>query len=222
LPLPVPPLLLITDRRQARVPLEEVVAGAFAAGCRWLSLREKDMAPAERAALLARLVALGRTQGAKVGLHGDAEEAARAGADGVHLPSGGDARAARARLGQAALIGLSCHGFIEIVRAAQMGADYVTLSPIFPSSSKPGYGPALGPLALGEVAREVAIPVLALGGITPENLPRCLEAGAAGAAVIGAVMAAANPGAAMAALLQCWNPRAATQNNGRVLGPARE
>ncbi len=198
------------------------MAAALAAGCRWLSLREKDMAPVERAALLSRLVALGRAQGAKVTLHGDAEEAARAGVDGVHLPSGGDARAARARLGPEALIGLSCHGFIEVVRAAQTGADYVTLSPIFPSSGKPGYGPTLGPRALGEVARAVAIPILALGGVTSENLPRCLEAGAAGAAVMSAVMAAVDPGAAMAALLRCWNAPAAIQKNGRALGPARE
>jgi len=58
--LPDPPLLIITDRGQACRPLEDVAAACFAAGCRWLSLREKDMPPEERLALLRRLVALGR------------------------------------------------------------------------------------------------------------------------------------------------------------------
>ena len=58
--LPDPPLLIISDRSQARRPLVEVAAAAFAGGCRWFSLREKDLPPQERRDLLAALVALGR------------------------------------------------------------------------------------------------------------------------------------------------------------------
>lgn len=207
--LPVPPLLLITDRKQAGRPLEDIADAAFAAGCRWLSVREKDMAPAERAALFARLLASGQRAGARVTLHGDAEEAAQLGADGVHLAAGGDARAARARLGPSALIGVSCHAVIEIVRAAQMGADYVTLGPIFTSASKPGYGPALGLDALAEAARTIPIAILALGGVEVANLRECREAGAAGAATMGAIIRAAEPGAGMAALIAAWRMAAA-------------
>ena len=62
--LPDPPLLVITDRRQARGPLEMVAEAAFAGGCRWLSLREKDLDALSREALLRRLVTIGRRFGA--------------------------------------------------------------------------------------------------------------------------------------------------------------
>ena len=58
--LPVPPLLVISDRRQARRPLEEVAEVVFAGGCRWFSLREKDLTPEERRVLLGRGVAVPR------------------------------------------------------------------------------------------------------------------------------------------------------------------
>ncbi len=91
-------------------------------------------------------------------------------------------------------------------RRAAAGADYVTLSPIFLTGSKPGYGPALGPAALARIARRVGLPVLALGGVGPENARACLSAGAAGVAVMGGVMRAADPGAAVRELLAALDP----------------
>ncbi len=199
--LPQPPVLLITDRLQARVPLEEVAAAVFAAGCRWLLVRDKDLPEPKRVALARRLVALGRPLGAKVLLRADCEAVQAAGADGTHLPRDGDPAAARARLGGGALIGVSTHGLAEAERAAMAGADYATLSPIFETASKPGYGPALGLEMLGEVARQVALPILALGGITSERVGACLAAGAAGVAVMGDVMGAGDPRMAMADLI---------------------
>ncbi len=84
--LPDPPLLVISDRRQALRPLLEIAEAAFAGGCRWFSLREKDLPPAERGELLAALVALGRRFGATVMAHEDIEAVAAVGAGGVHLP----------------------------------------------------------------------------------------------------------------------------------------
>ena len=69
--LPAPPLLVITDRRRAAGPLEGVVAAALRGGCRWFSLREKDLPRTEQVALLARLLALARPEGARVTVHGD-------------------------------------------------------------------------------------------------------------------------------------------------------
>src|SRR5438270_10871335 len=106
--LPVPALLVISDRRQARQPLEEVAAAAFAGGCRWFSLREKDLPAEERRALLAELVALGQRHGATITAHDDIESVLATGADGVHLPGGGDPVAARQRLSRG-LIGVSTH-----------------------------------------------------------------------------------------------------------------
>ena len=87
--LPVPPLLVISDRSQAQLPLLDIAAAAFAGGCRWFSLREKALPPAERLALLGELVALGRRYGATVMAHDDVAALAATGAGGVHLPSGG-------------------------------------------------------------------------------------------------------------------------------------
>ncbi|HUC65537.1 MAG TPA: thiamine phosphate synthase [Stellaceae bacterium] len=200
--LPDPPILVITDRRQARRPLEEIAAAVFAAGGRWLSLREKDLDPASRAALLARLVALGRGCGAIVGVHEDAAAARTTGAGALHLPAGVLPPAARRALGAKALIGGSAHDQDEITALASAGADYATLSPIFPSASKPGYGPALGLDRLARAAGTSALNIIALGGVDDGNAASCIAAGAAGVAVMGSVMTAADPGRVMAGLIK--------------------
>src|SRR5271170_6060604 len=110
--LPDPPLLVISDRSQARLPLVEVAAAAFKGGSRWFSVREKDLPAAERRALLADLVALGRRYGATVMAHDDIDAVVATGAGGVHLPGGGDLATARARLPQG-LIGGSAHSAAE-------------------------------------------------------------------------------------------------------------
>ena len=204
--LPRPPLLLITDRSQAPAPLEAVVAAALDAGCRWVLLREKDLTAAARRALLRRLIELGRPHGAAVAVSADLEAAAEPGAAGVHLPAGGDLIKARSVLGAEILIGVSAHDLAEARAAAAAGADYVTLSPVFESASKPGYGPALGLEGLRQVAARVPVPVVALGGIGPANAAACLAAGAAGLAVMGEVMRAEDPGAAMRQILEVLPP----------------
>ena len=198
--LPDPPLLLITDRRQARGPLERVAEAAFAGGCRWLSLREKDLDAPSRQALLRHLVDIGRRFGATVMVHEDVDAAIAAQAGGVHLPAGIWPAEARRRLGASALIGCSIHHAREL--AAATGADYVTLSPVFPSASKPGYGPALGIGRFGAAAAGARLPVIALGGVDATNLAACINAGAAGVAVMGGVMAAADAAAVMAGLIR--------------------
>ena len=199
--LPVPPLLVISDRRQARRPLEEIAEAAFAGGCRWFSLREKDLPSAERRALLGALMVLGRRNGATVTVHEDIDAAVAAGADGVHLPSGESPKAARSRL-PGALIGASAHSAEEASALLRAGADYVTVSPVFLTESKPGYGPALGLDGLARIVTQASGPVIALGGISAETAPLCLAGGAQGVAVMGEVMRAADPRAAVEAILR--------------------
>jgi thiamine-phosphate pyrophosphorylase len=199
--LPVPPLLVISDRRQARQPLQQVAEAAFAGGCRWFSLREKDLPPDERRALLGALVTLGRRFGAVVTAHEDIEAVAAVGADGVHMPTGGSPAGARARL-PGALIGASAHSADEAAALLRAGADYVTASPVFVTASKPGYGPALGLDGLARIVAAARGPVVALGGITPENAAACLAAGACGIAVMGEVMRAADPQATVEYILR--------------------
>ena len=198
--LPDPPLLVISDRSQARLPLSGVAAAAFAGGCRWFSLREKDLPAAERRALLAELVALGRPYGATVTAHDDLDAVAATGAGGVHLPSGGDPALARARLPHG-LIGASAHAAAEAAALLAGGADYVTVSPVFLTESKPGYGPALGLDGLAMAVRAAHGPVIALAGITPAKAASCLAAGAAGVAVMGEIMRAADPEATVRSLV---------------------
>jgi thiamine-phosphate pyrophosphorylase len=190
--LPYPALLVISDRSQARRPLIEVAEAAFRAGCRWFSLREKDLPAGERHDLLGALVALGHGFGATVTAHEDIEAAVAAGADGVHLPGGGDPASARRRLSRG-LIGVSTHAPEEAAAKLEAGADYVTLSPIFLTASKPDYGPAVGIGALAAAARLSSGPVIALGGINEDNIAACLAAGARGVAAMGEVMRAADP-----------------------------
>ena len=199
--LPVPPLLVISDRRQARRPLEEVAEAVFAGGCRWFSLREKDLTPEERRVLLGELVSLGRRFGAVVTAHEDIEAVAAIGADGVHVPGGGNPDAVRARL-PGALIGASAHSADEAAALLRADADYVTVSPVFMTASKPGYGPALGLEALASVAARSPGPVVALGGITPENAAQCIAAGARGVAVMGEVMRSVDPQATVERILR--------------------
>jgi thiamine-phosphate pyrophosphorylase len=199
--LPSPPLLVISDRGQARQPLAVIAAAAFAGGCRWFSLREKDLPAPDRRALLAELVALGRRYGAIVGIHDDIDAALIVGAGAVHLPGGSDPATARQRLPDA-LIGISAHTPAEAAAQLRAGADYVTLSPIFLTDSKPGYGPALGLDALTRAAALTDGPILALAGITPANAASCLKAGASGIAVMGEVMRSDDPQATVRALIK--------------------
>jgi thiamine-phosphate pyrophosphorylase len=198
--LPNPSLLVISDRSQARRPLLQIAAAAFAGGCRWFSLREKDLPAEERRALLAELVALGRRHGATVMAHDDIAAVVATDADGVHLPDGSDPAPARKRL-RRGLIGVSAHSVAEAAAMLRAGADYVTLSPIFLTESKPGYGPALGLAALAAAAAASPGPIIALAGIMPDNAGQCLAAGAHGIAVMGEVMRADDPEAVVRRLI---------------------
>ena len=107
--LPDPPLLLVTDRHQARLPLVDVVRAALAAGCRWVSMREKDLSEDDQIALASTLLPIARRHGARLTLHGDAALAKACGSDGVHLSAGSDPAARAKLLGPDKLIGVSLH-----------------------------------------------------------------------------------------------------------------
>jgi len=199
--LPDPPLLLVTDRRQARRPLEAIIADAFGAGCRWASLREKDLPPDEQVLLARGIASLARAHGAILTLHGEAEVATLADADGVHLSAGSDPVAARALLGPAKLIGVSIHTVTEAEAIDPTIVDYALAGPAFETASKPGYGPEIGRKGLVEIARAARVPVLAIGGVNSARVGELVAAGAAGVAVMGGVMRAAAPAQEMQALI---------------------
>jgi thiamine-phosphate pyrophosphorylase len=204
-----PALLVITDRRQARVPLADIVEAAGAAGCRWFSVREKDLPAQEQVALAQSLLPIARRFGARLMLHGDAALAKTAGLGGVHLPAGGDAAHARALLGSERLVGISIHSVAEAAKLDPALVDYAIAGPAYETESKPGYGPVLGAQGMAAIVAAAGVPILAIGGIRAEKIPELVRAGAGGIAVMGSVMRASAPGeeikrlfAALAATVQ--------------------
>ena len=208
--IPQPPLLLITDRRRALRPLPAVISAAVSAGCRWVSVREKDL-PVDEQILLARsLLPLLAAQRGKLLLHGEASLAKEAGIDGVHLPAGRDAAAARALIGPEKILGVSIHTVTEAEQIDPACVDYALAGPAFETPSKPGYGPEIGRKGLAEMARACRVPLLAIGGINTLRVAEVLAAGCAGVAVMGGVMRAADPGSETGALVATLQGSAAT------------
>ncbi len=199
--LPAPPLLLITDRRQARLSLPAIAAAAFTAGCRWLSVREKDLSDDDQVVLARTLLPLARRHGAALMVHGEAALAQAAGADGVHLAAGRNAADARALLGKEKLIGVSIHTVTEAEALDPDTVDYAIAGPAYETASKPGYGPEIGKIGLAEIAGAARVPVLAIGGINAARVAEVLAVGAAGVAVMGGVMRASDPGQEVKAFL---------------------
>jgi thiamine-phosphate pyrophosphorylase len=199
--LPEPPLLLVTDRRQTQWPLAEIVAHAIAGGCRWVSVREKDLSEADQIALVRTLLPIASRHGACVSLHGEAALAKAAKADGVHLSARSSPIVARELLGADKLIGVSIHTVTEAEAIDPGVVDYAIAGPAFETASKPGYGPEIGRKGLAEIADAARVPILAIGGINATRVAEVLAAGPAGIAVMGGVMRAADPQQEMKALL---------------------
>lgn len=175
---PLPPLLVLTDRTQTTRPLVDVVRACVDGGARAVVLREKDLPRDVRARLADQLAAVLGAAGGLLLVASDPTIPA----DGVHL-------AASDPMTRHAIVGRSCHDEAELSAAAVAGCHYATLSPIFATTSKPGYGPALG----SEALRASPLPTYALGGVGPDNAADCLANGAAGVAVLGTVMRAQHP-----------------------------
>ncbi|GEP04627.1 thiamine phosphate synthase [Methylobacterium oxalidis] len=200
------PLLAITDHHACRYGLGVMVDALLDGGCRWIWFRDTDLASDERCRLGGDLLARVRPRGGRLTIGRDAALAAALGADGVHLPGGtgpAEIEAARRILPADALVGVSAHGPTDLSRARDGGADYATLSPVFESVSKPGYGPALGAAGLVEACR-LGIPIVALGGVTPATAPLCRRAGATAVAAMGGLMRAPDPAGTARNLLAAW------------------
>src|SRR5262245_18044261 len=198
---PEPPLLLVTDRHRARRPLVEVVAAVITAGCRWVSVREKDLPADEQITLTRMLAPVVWRHGARLSLHGEAELARAANADGVHLSAGSDPVAARKVMGADKLIGVSIHTVTEAEAIDPTIVDYGIAGPAFETASKPGYGPEIGRKGLAEIARAARVPIIAIGGLNATRAAEVLAAGPRGIAVMGSIMRAHDPAREMKALL---------------------
>jgi len=189
-----------------RAALRARVDAALAGGARIVQYRDKDGAAGQRLEEAHMLNALCRAHGALFIVNDDVDLAARAGAHGVHVGREDAAcTAARAALGADAIVGVSCYDELgRGVRAADEGADYVAFGSFYPSTVKPGAVRA--PLDLLTRARaRLRVPIVAIGGITVDNAPALLAAGADALAVISAVFNQPDVRAAAAAFARLFD-----------------
>jgi thiamine-phosphate pyrophosphorylase len=180
-------LCLVTDRKVSGMSSEEITTAALRAGAGWIQYREKGKSRREIYHEALRLRGLTRDAGATFVVNDHADIALAVDADGVHL--GQDdlpLKEARKILGER-IIGISTHSLAEAVEAAGDGADYIGFGPVFHTFTKDA-GEPKGVEALREIKRHVNIPVVAIGGISLENLAVVLDAGADGVAVASAIL----------------------------------
>ncbi len=172
-----------TERKSAETILNEVSA-AIRGGAVVVQYRDKN--PKDAVLLASELVKICHRQGVPIIINDNFELAAQVGADGVHLgKEDGDIAQARNRLGANAIIGVSCYNDVERALTAQaQGATYVAFGRFYASTSKPLASPAQ--LSTLEQARQLLnVPIVAIGGILPQNGAQILNAGADLLAVIG-------------------------------------
>lgn len=204
-PLPARGLYAITDSGLLAGRLLPAVKAALQGGVAVLQYRDKSCDHERRRAEAEALLALCRRYGVPLLINDDVELALAVGADGVHLGRGDVGLAeARTRLGPTAIIGATCHDSLAFAtEAVAAGADYVAFGAFYPSATKPGARPA--PLSVLTDARALGRPVVAIGGITEDNAPPLLAAGADFVAVISDLFAGpdvATRARAFAALFQ--------------------
>jgi thiamine-phosphate pyrophosphorylase len=187
-------LCLVTDRRRlcsdtaafevARRRLIDQAKWAVTSGVDLIQVRERDLETADLARLVSDLVRVTQGSGTRVVVNDRIDGALACGADGVHLRHDSvRADAVRTIAPEGFLVGRSVHGLAEAEGAGPV--DYLIAGTIFPTSSKPAAAPILGLDGLAEVVQAVAVPVLAIGGITRERLDEVAATGAAGVAGIG-------------------------------------
>jgi thiamine-phosphate pyrophosphorylase len=190
-------LYVITDDQLSGEHLLTHVQQALAGGARLVQYRSKTGSEAAREHTARAVLELCRERRVPLLINDDIELAAKIGADGVHLgQDDGRVTAARQRLGSGAIIGVTCHASLQLAQLAQdEGASYVAFGRFFDSNTKPEAPPAELSI-LREARAELAIPICAIGGITPDNAPALLEAGADMLAVIHGVFGQADVQAA--------------------------
>ncbi|MEJ1295921.1 MAG: thiamine phosphate synthase [Candidatus Sedimenticola sp. (ex Thyasira tokunagai)] len=178
-------LYAITDDELAAGRITAQVAEALAGGVAVIQYRSKKLNPEQRLDEVRQLLPLCRRASVPLIINDDIELALESGADGVHLGRNDEGiEKARERLGADAIIGISCYNQFDAAEGAQIaGADYVAFGRFFPSNTKPGAIQA-DPALLRRASRELQIPTVAIGGITPENGVQLITAGADMLAVV--------------------------------------
>jgi thiamine-phosphate pyrophosphorylase len=184
-------LYLVTDRRATRErDLVAVVTECVAAGVRLVQVRDKDLPRADLLTLCRALREVTARAGARLFVNSDVELAREVGADGVHRPAN---LVILREDAEGLMMAGSTHSLIEAMQAEEDELDFIVFGPIYDTPSKRSFGPPVGVDALAKVTSSVRIPVLAIGGVTVERVREVRDAGAAGVAVISAILGAGSP-----------------------------
>lgn len=198
----IPRLHVLTDERPSAADVLALTDAVLSAGASLVQLRTKQRNDGDWLQLATAVAARCRDAGATCIVNDRADVAVAAGADGVHL--GADdlpVAAARTVVGSHLLVGATARDPDQAAAAVANGADYLGVGPVFETTTKTGLPDPIGPAGLAAVARAVDVPVIGIAGVTTERVAEVLAAGAHGVAVTGAVTRAADPGAAVRALL---------------------
>jgi len=191
-------VVLVTDPRQcAGRGVAATVEAAVAGGATVVQLRDKTAGDAELTALARDLKARLAGTGVALIVNDRVAVAEAAGADGVHVgQADGAPEAARARLGPAAVVGVSVHTAAEMAAIDPAVVDYVGSGPLRATATKPDHGPPLGLDGLAALCRTSPVPMVAIGGVTADDAAALIGAGLDGLAVVSAICAADDPEAA--------------------------
>jgi thiamine-phosphate pyrophosphorylase len=198
-----PTLYVVLDRTAARGrDLDLLLASVIEGGCRMVQLREKEWPSGRLLPLARRLRDRCRTAGVTFIVNDRVDVAVAVEADGVHVGQEDlPARLARPMLRAGMVLGVSTHGVEQARAARDDGADYVAVGSMFPTATKPDFQ-LVGPALIRKLRDEIRVPLIGIGGITHDNVVDVVRAGANGVAVISAVCAAPDPGAATRRFLE--------------------
>jgi thiamine-phosphate pyrophosphorylase len=185
---PVRGLYAVTPDEHDTAALAAKVELAIGGGARMVQYRNKSADRALRRHQAAALLPLCRARGVPLVVNDDVDLAIEIGADGAHLGHGdGDLAIARHRLGAGRMLGASCYADIEAaIAAVEAGVDYVAFGAAFATAVKP-HAPRASSALYAEARARLDIPIVAIGGITPENAASVVAAGADAVAVITAL-----------------------------------
>jgi thiamine-phosphate pyrophosphorylase len=206
----LPRLLLVTHRHRIAGPsLAVALEEAFRAGLRFAILRERDLAARDLLEMTRRCVRIAHARGATLVVNDRLDVALLGGADGVHLrASSVPVAAARGFAGEGVLVGASVHTPEEARAAAADGADYLLFGPVYETADKARFRAPAGIAQLARVVRAATrrgrtrVPVYAIGGVTPERVRECVNAGAHGVAAMSGILAATSIRARVRAYLE--------------------
>lgn len=182
-------LYIITDKKISGKSNEKIVKEAIKGGADTIQLRDKNSSDKKLFQEAKKIRALTGKKNVLFIVNDNIDVALASDADGVHL--GKDdlpVKKARKILGEDKIIGMSCDNVKEAVKAEKEGADYISLGPIFPTTTKKDIPSPLGTKVIKEAKKKVSIPIVAIGGINEGNMKKVLKAGADSIAVISAVL----------------------------------